>query len=294
MLQYLFLVVCSEVKNYNKEPDFFPKVLYYPDNSKNNKKLDTDCADFYVLITPSIKNKKADPSSSTSEYNSSYLQYVNRKKRIITLGVNGLLNIIDYKSLKQKLCDQINIWNIEDHDDNLKWHKNNRMDENEIRMFEKSKKYVKREFAVFYKNFNQLLTIIKIALNKITYDEYSDDLKDQLDFFEEIFGYLKIFTTAKNLSYKYNSSKIMEFYGNLPIRMNTFKEEFNIVDRFEIFKAFFEYKYIIIYNEIEKNAIQCAFETIHCKVKRLFSNLRKITLNSNKVVELLWETNTKS
>ncbi|WUR03876.1 uncharacterized protein VNE69_06189 [Vairimorpha necatrix] len=288
MIQNILLTIYSVIRSSTLETDYFPCTIYKPDETRKRKLDNSDESDnFYERITPieKIYNYKYLPSNSGNS-NNLYLEYINKGRKILILDMNELQNFLDYKSLKKKLHDQIDAWDQED---------NNKIEikcvlkdieTNEIKIFRKAKLYIQRRFQIFYTSYQKYINTVKTAISIVASDEYSDNLKDQIDFFDSIFYFLKT-SFNKKLYCKLDSYKIIDFYSTLPIRFNVFKDVYYVVERFEIFKIFIEYKYFIKFNENDKNKLQNALYKIYKNLDNLFEKLNKICENCLIIIENL-------
>ncbi|WUR03874.1 uncharacterized protein VNE69_06187 [Vairimorpha necatrix] len=221
-----------------------------------------DCEVLYERINYSEEINNYKHPSIYDYKNDLHLRYINKKEKVIILDVNYLQNILDYKLLKKKLDEHISMWKLEDSRPKRRKYSYKNMEENEQIVFRKTKLSIRRKFEKVYTVYQENINTIKMAAKIIAQDEYTNDIEDQLNFFESFFEFFKFYITGSYFNYKSDGYTMINYYGALPLRMNILMNEFQIVDRFKTFKNFYEYAYPINTNETDKNKIQHSFDEI--------------------------------
>ncbi|WUR03870.1 uncharacterized protein VNE69_06185 [Vairimorpha necatrix] len=274
MLQYIFLVICSVITSNTDVLNFFPKTIYVPNNTRK-RRLDAHAEDFYTRLDHIEKeDDHCSASSSSSIEKKLYIHYINNQQKVMVLDLNSLQNVLDYKFLKEKLINQIFVWNKDDNSKELEEFIISDIDKNIINDMKGAKYNIQRKFEELQNSLNKHLNVIRTVMENIAPDEYINDMKKQLIFFEMIFFYLKKCSSAKQYFYKKDSFKILYHYNTLPYRLNIIKDEYQVLDRFEAFKMFFEHQYFISFESNEKKLLENAFCDIYINLKQLFDNIK--------------------
>ncbi|WUR03699.1 uncharacterized protein VNE69_06022 [Vairimorpha necatrix] len=179
------------------------------------------------------------------------------------------------------------MWNTEDSNMARKIYFAKNMKPNEKNTYKKTKQSIRRKFDEVYIKFLENMNTIKMAAEIIVQDEYTEDIEDQLIFFDLFFEFFKIYAAGSYFNYKSKSYAIMHFYGTLPLRMNVFMNEFQIVDRFKTLKIFFEYAYLINFNETDKNRIKRSFSEIYDGLYIFYNNLEKLCKECLLIIDIM-------
>ncbi|WUR05006.1 uncharacterized protein VNE69_11169 [Vairimorpha necatrix] len=245
--------------------------------------INNDC--FFDLITSSKFNKNHDLLSKTTIFGDNlYVQHVDMKNNITTSEINSFQNISDYKYLKYALNIEISYWNYEDDKKYFKIHFIKNMPKNEVKKYFNEKANIRMKLFPYYTSLKNYLNIIRTAVNAVHHDEYSNDIREQFDFFEQFIDSIKEYTAARQYLIKFDSIKIIHFYDTLPTRCKILTNKYQIVERFEIFVNFFIHHYLNAINN-DKEEIQALHEILK-NLLILCNNLDAISINCLSINEI--------
>ncbi|WUR05004.1 uncharacterized protein VNE69_11167 [Vairimorpha necatrix] len=279
MLQYIFFAICSIATSSNNKTHSFTHIQKQNDALNLKKKLNNnDESAFFDQSYPMKKTKNIGSLSITLVSNDNlHSQNIDKNNITATLESDNFQSESNYKYLKFKLYDQISTWEFEDKKKHFVNNLVKDMKENEIKKYTSEKLKISNKLYPFFASLTNNINIIKKAVNNIPRDDYSNDIKDQFEFFECIFYAIKRQSTSKHFLFKYDSSKIIDFYTSLSARLYIFEKAFQIVERFEIFLIFFKHQYLNDFEEKDKFAIHNSLDETFKHLKNLFKNLDAIS-----------------
>ncbi|WUR05003.1 uncharacterized protein VNE69_11166 [Vairimorpha necatrix] len=288
MLQYIFFKICLIATSSNNKTRSFTHIQKQNDGLKLKRKFNNnDESATCDKSSPRKKTKNFGSLSITSASNDNLQAQIFDKNNITTtLESDNFQNESNYKYLKLKLFSQLSTWKIEDEKKNLKNYSINDMEENDLKKYTTEKRKIRNRLFLFYASLGDHTNIIKKAVNTISYDDYSNDIKYQFDFFECIFYAIKRYTTSTHFLYKYDGLKIIDFYTTLPARLYIFEKAFQIVERFEIFIIFFKHQYLMDFSQNDKILLNNSLDEIFRYLKNLFKNLDAISLSCFNINEI--------
>ncbi|WUR05002.1 uncharacterized protein VNE69_11165 [Vairimorpha necatrix] len=293
MLQSIFFIICTEITMQTDDTDLSPITIHKKNRLKRIREKKCGIHDENLHHETVTTNKKDNKQESFSFFlnndNKLYLDFDDENNNTTTIDGKNLQDLTDYKSLMQKLKKQTETWDLEakNNKENMKQFFIVNSRQNRICNYKKEREAINYIRKRLYTKLNEHFNTIIVAVQNIPTDEYTDNLKDQLDFFEQAFKILHYYTGTKYDCNKIDCHKVIEFFKILPIRIDTFDKKFQIVDRFEAFKIFLEYKYLLNISKNDKKLIQIALDEIHMNLKYYFDDLYWITIKSNNIIKIV-------
>ncbi|WUR05049.1 uncharacterized protein VNE69_12034 [Vairimorpha necatrix] len=300
MFIYIYLVVCTEgiiqaqqkknldtkylTHDYQFNFTFDEKTLPFKKRKIYIGELDLIHLDNNMItnsghceLMPNLKKEENKPSIkrkySSTTYNPNRIKQPVNSKNINEIEQSTFTY---HKTLSKKLEDQILEWDKKDNNKKTTSYVlqgNNTM---EILAFNNSKKTINKLFSAF-------CAACKMHFDKIYYEVKNiPQMKDQLHFFKICFEYLEKIL-GKKLNYKTESKKIIALYNTLPQRMKILKEEYLIVERFEVFKFNISKQYT------NNNEIKVSLQEISQNLQKLFNSIQQIKYSSAKITKNLNE-----
>ncbi|WUR05005.1 putative SP-containing protein [Vairimorpha necatrix] len=275
MLQYLLLIFCPEYTFSSCDLHLYPTVLYNPEDKRSKVEINSEYTHKNETLEEKFENYYFLSRFSSYNFNL-YLQYNNMENDVINLDVNNLQRLTDYKLLNKKLYDLNTTWDLEDNNKNIQCYFLKYINIKEIENIKKPKRYIHYTLNSFCESMNKYINIIKTKALNMPQDEYTGDINEQLDFFINVLYSINKYTFSRYLTFRYDGPKIIDFYSSLIIRLNFLEKEFLLVDRFEMFKIFFEWKYLTDFNEDKKLLIQNALKKISQNLNNVFTKADKL------------------